>query len=122
MAGRRGRVPPLGVEMPEGVTRRHCVECGVGFEPYSRAEGYQKYCSHRCRTKAWREPVKKSRSRLVLERLRESLCTALELQMAGGGTAATSRVRELRHRGYVIECDRTGDVPLYRLISEPRGD
>lgn len=89
------------------------------------------YCSTKCRKAVWeanhpRVPIqnsdKRSRSQKVLARLREGSATALELQMAGGGTAATSRVRELRSRGYVIECERSGEHPRYVLVSEPRGE
>ena len=68
-----------------------------------------------------RKPAqKRSRSRSVLERLREGPASALELQLVGGGTAATSRVRELRNRGFEIETERGVDgVWRYRLVREP---
>lgn len=35
--------------------------CGRRFEPYSRAEGYQKYCSEECRIRAWRASEERAR-------------------------------------------------------------
>ena len=116
-------MPPLGVGMTEGVTRRHCVECGVGFEPYPRADDTQTHCSHACRTRGWRRRVqnwdeKMTRAERVLERLRQGPATGLDLLKAGGGTRYGARVKELRDRGYGIETRLSGKWPTYRLVKE----
>ena len=123
MTGPIGQLSML--EGPEGVTRRHCGDCGAAFEPYSRADGYQKYCSHTCRQRAWKreQSVQNSdkgptRGERILARLRRGPATGIELLQAGGGTRYGARVLELRQRGYEIETDRGGDWPVYRLRSE----
>lgn len=103
--------------MPEGVTRRHCVECGGAFEPYKRADGYQKYCSHACRQRAWVEEKTGKRSAkaaAILERLKAGPADTLELVRVGG-VRFGARIHELREEGYQIKTESLGDHAVYTL-------
>lgn len=101
-----------------------CPECLEPFEPYKRAEGYQRYCGQDCRVRAWKrehgqlkavEPRPATRAERILARLRQGPATGLELLKAGGGTRYGARLLELRDAGHHIETDMSGEFPVYRL-------
>ena len=96
-----------------------CSECDRPFEPYARAEGYQRFCGPACRA-AWHRrtapaPAKKkskpTRAERILDRLRQGPATGLDLLKAGGGTRYGARIKELRDCGHVI----LGPLPWTRL-------
>ena len=55
----------------------------------------------------------------ILERLRQGAATRMELFCASGSLNTTGRISELRKLGYRIECDKSGEHPVYRLTEEP---
>lgn len=102
---------------PGGVTRRHCGECRTDFIPYSRARGYQKYCSHACRQAAWtaeQAGKRPSKAKRILERLREGPADTMELARVGG-IRFSARILELRQDGHRIVTEEHGDYATYRL-------
>ena len=52
-----------------GGTRLCPPPCGRPFVPYSRAEGYQKYCSEACRVRHWKQDHGEVTGRDALARL-----------------------------------------------------
>jgi len=125
---------PQGLEASQGVTRRDggriCGACGAEFEPYARAEGYQAYCSPKCRQAACRErraqrQPKPTRAERILARLRQGPATGLELLNAGGGTRYGARIEELRLAGWRIRGPQRWTHPKTGEVLEPwpqRGD
>lgn len=89
----------------DSIGLQECPECHAPYQPYKRAEGHQRYCSERCRVRAWKRthpPEPPTREQRILVRLRQGPATALELQRTGGGQRVGARVNRLRSWGWRI--------------------